>query len=88
MGSSFYFSLTYMAWKAKLVDIRQNNGTADVQVEYYNGETSYIRSYNLHPESFPTQESFQEFIENEAKKFNDFDIVGNNLTDLVGKDIF
>lgn len=77
------------SWKARLRSYTDvGNGTVDVQVEYYQSEKSFIRSYNLHPEQFNTTEAFTEFIRVEAEKIDNFYSVASTIESFVGNDIF
>ena len=79
-----------MAWAATIVSVVNNpalNDTRDVRVVYTDGARTINRTYNIHPETFPTVDTTLSFIQDQVAKLNDFDAVVSNLEDLVGTEI-
>ncbi len=78
-----------MAYKAILQSISNNGASADVMVEFYASEKDSItKGYSIHPDQFPTLQSFKDFIKIEAKKLDDFASTTDSIDSLLGEDIF
>ena len=79
-----------MAWNATIVALLENpmpNDTRNLIVRYTDGVRTINRTYNIHPENFPTVDVTISFIQEQINKLNDFDATVVNLETLVGTEI-
>lgn len=79
-----------MAWSATIISVTENpslNETRDLRVQYSDGVRSILRTYNIHPENFPTVDTTLSFITEQVDRLNAFDATVTNLEALVGTEI-
>lgn len=79
-----------MAWMATITAVLEcpvPNDTRDVIVRYSDGMREINRTYNIHPENFPTVDTTVAFIAEQVARLNAFDATVANLETLVGTEI-
>lgn len=79
-----------MAWRVRLKSMNPvGNGTVDCDCEFYDEPTSrsFVKSFNLQMQSFPSLEAIQAYLSHEITQLDDFDAVMAQFGDFVGKDI-
>lgn len=79
-----------MAWAATITAVIENpvpNDTRNITVEYTDGVRMINRTYNIHPENFPTVDATVSFIKDQVDRLNAFDATVVNLETLVGMEI-
>jgi hypothetical protein len=79
-----------MAWTATILGVYENpvpNDTRNVDVRYSDGVREINRTYNIHPENFPSVDVTVSFIKDQVDKLNAFDQTVVNLETLVGTEI-
>lgn len=79
-----------MAWTATIVSLVNSaslNDTRDMYVRYTDGIRTINRTYNIHPENFPTVDVTVSFIKEQVDRLNEFDATVANLETLVGTEI-
>lgn len=79
-----------MAWTATITAVLESpvpNDTRDVIVRYSDGMREINRTYNIHPENFPTVDVTLSFIKEQVDRLNAFDVTVANLETLVGTEI-
>lgn len=79
-----------MAWTAIISSVTENpvpNDTRNITVEYTDGVRVINRTYNIHPENFPTVDVTVSFIKDQVDRLNAFDATVVNLETLVGMEI-
>lgn len=79
-----------MPWTATITAVLENpvpNETRNVTVDYTDGVRTINRTYNIHPESFPTVDVTLSFIKDQVDRLNAFDQTVVNLETLVGTEI-
>jgi hypothetical protein len=79
-----------MAWTAVITAVMENpvpNDTRNVVVCYSDGTREINRTYNIHPENFPTVTATVSFIKDQVDRLNAFEAEVVNLEALVGTEI-
>lgn len=79
-----------MAWVATITAVLENpvlNDTRNVIVCYSDGVREINRTYNIHPETFPSVDVTVSFIKDQVDRLNQFDATVANLETLVGTEI-
>lgn len=79
-----------MAWTATITGVLENpvpNDTRNVIVRYTDGLRVINRTYNIHPENFPSVDTTLSFIKEQVDRLNAFDQTVVSLETLVGTEI-
>lgn len=77
-----------MAWKAKIIRVGDTNvGTANMDVNYYNGDVDFTKTYNLEPQSFDTSEKVINFVKQELISLNTFQEVVEEIKQVIDQEI-
>lgn len=79
-----------MAWAATITGVLDNpvpNDTRNIIVRYSDGVREINRTYNIHPENFPTVNVTLAFIKNQVDRLNAFEAEVVSLEALVGTEI-
>lgn len=79
-----------MAWVATITGVLENpvpNDTRNVIVRYTDGVRVINRTYNIHPENFPSVDTTLSFIKEQVDRLNAFDQTVVSLETLVGTEI-